>query len=355
MASRIQGHVDLAADVVVGLEAAVGQDEHVLGIDPRRQRLDGAAVGGIGGGGRDAGRLPEEAAEEAGELADQQPRPLALDGALLAGLLDEGFHPPREGRRVEAAGVGQLVDHAATEGVERLVGQATPGRSGHAAVGQVCQPRGLGWVVGDVLVEQDTRQVGLGERVEPEDAAPRDDRVELGLGRGADQDEHRARRGFFEGLEEGVGGLVVEVVGVVDDRHLCIRPAAGLRPRSRQRSRISLIERSCLSSGRATRWTSGCVPAATWRQLGQAPQGSRSASGARSQRRACAKVSANDRLPIPSGPAKRKACGSRPWARERREGVDRPVMASDRSPGHAPPRPGSGGPPRRGRPRRRSS
>ncbi len=75
------------------------------------------------------------------------------------------------------------------------------------------------------------------------------------------------------------------------------------------------IGRSCLSSGRATWSRSGWDPARTWRQPGQASQGSSAASSRRSQSRACARVSAKVRLPTPSGPTKRKACGSFPWPR----------------------------------------
>ena len=116
-------------DLVVGLEAAVGQDEDGLGIEPLGERGDGAAVVGVGAGGSQAGGLPEQAAEEPGELADQQAGAAALVDALLAGRLDERLDPLRQGRGVEAAGTGELVDQAAAEVLEVGVGQpAGPAR-----------------------------------------------------------------------------------------------------------------------------------------------------------------------------------------------------------------------------------
>jgi len=47
-----------------------------------------------------------------------------------------------------------------------------------------------------------------------------------------------ARGGFFQRLEEGVGGLVVQVVGVVDDRHLAL-PRGGLEAEVEARGRGS--------------------------------------------------------------------------------------------------------------------
>ena len=72
--------------MVVGLEAAVGQDEDVLGVEATGEVGDGAAVVGVGAGGLEAGGLPEDAAEEPGELADEQAGAAALVDALLARL-----------------------------------------------------------------------------------------------------------------------------------------------------------------------------------------------------------------------------------------------------------------------------
>ena len=77
-------HGQPALDVVVGLEAAVGQDEDVLGLEPRGEELGGAAVVGVGAGGRQAGGLPEDAAEEPRQLADQQAGAAALVDRFLA-------------------------------------------------------------------------------------------------------------------------------------------------------------------------------------------------------------------------------------------------------------------------------
>ena len=89
---------------------------------------------------------------------------------------------------------------------------------------RAAEPVRLGGVAGHALFPQERGDVGLGQRVEPDDLAPRDDRVELDLRRGADQDQHRARRRLLQRLQEGVGRLLVEVVGVVEDRHLARAP-----------------------------------------------------------------------------------------------------------------------------------
>ncbi len=87
----------------------------------------------------------------------------------------------------------------------------------HAALAQTGEAGGLLGVLDDVLFEQDEGEVALGDGVEPDDPATGDHGVELGLGGAGDQDQDGAGRGFFEGLEEGVGGFLAEVVGVVHD------------------------------------------------------------------------------------------------------------------------------------------
>ena len=85
-----QRHVEPPLNVVVGLDAAVGQDEDVFGLEAFGQRDGGPAVGVVGAGGRQAGGLPEDAAEETGQLADQQAGPAPLVDRFLARLLDVG-------------------------------------------------------------------------------------------------------------------------------------------------------------------------------------------------------------------------------------------------------------------------
>ena len=62
---------------------------------------------------------------------------------------------------------------------------------------------------------------------EADDLRPRTDRGELALERRPDEDDHGTVRGFFQGLEEAVGSLLGEVIGIEDDRHL---PAPEGRP-----------------------------------------------------------------------------------------------------------------------------
>ena len=98
-----QGHVGLAGDVVVGLEAAVGQEEDVLGVEPGGQGGDGGAVVGVGAGGLEAGGLPEDVrGRSRASSAIKRRGAAALVDALLARLLDEGLEATRQGGRVES-------------------------------------------------------------------------------------------------------------------------------------------------------------------------------------------------------------------------------------------------------------
>ena len=82
-----QRHVEPALNVVVGLEAAVGEDEDILGLETSGQR-DWRPGGRRGRGrGGQAGGLPEDAAEETGQLADQEAGPAALVDRFLAACL----------------------------------------------------------------------------------------------------------------------------------------------------------------------------------------------------------------------------------------------------------------------------
>ena len=68
--------------------------------------------------------------------------------------------------------------------------------------------------------DQQVGDLRLGERVEPHHLAARNDRFELELGRGADQDQQGPRRRLFQRLQERVGRFLVQVVGIVKDRYL---------------------------------------------------------------------------------------------------------------------------------------
>ena len=58
------------------------------------------------------------------------------------------------------------------------------------------------------------------QRLESHDLASRADRGELPFERGAHEDDQGEVGRFFKRLEQAVGGLVGEVVGIEDDRHL---------------------------------------------------------------------------------------------------------------------------------------
>ena len=93
-----QRHIEPPLHVVIGQDAAVGEDEDVLGLETLGQRDRGPAVGGVGAGGCQAGGLPEDAAEEPGQLADQQAGPAPLVDRFLARLLDVGLQRGEPGR-----------------------------------------------------------------------------------------------------------------------------------------------------------------------------------------------------------------------------------------------------------------
>ena len=212
-----------ALDLVVGLEATVGQHEDILGLESRGEGLGGAAVVGIGAGGLQAGGLPEDAPEEPRQLADQQAGAPPLVDRFLPRLLDVIEHAMGQGRRVESMVGGQLVDQGAAESLEPGVGQSRwPGWTLPSP--RAASRSASAWSPGHALFQQQLGDVGRGQRVEPDDLAARDDRLELDLGRRADQDQHRARRRLLQRLQERVGGLLVEVVGVVEDRHLAHAP-----------------------------------------------------------------------------------------------------------------------------------
>ena len=210
--------------MVVGVEAAVGQEEDVVGVEAGGEVGDGAAVVGVGGGGGEAGGLPEEAAEEAGELADEEAGTAALVDALLAGLLDEGLEPggQRGGSKPRGSAISSIrarrnCSRAGSASPRARLTLPSPSRARRSAsAGSEVTPCSI----------RTAASSAVGQGVEPDDPAARDDRVELDLGRGADQDQDGAVGGFLQGLQEGVGGLVVEVVGVVDDRHPAARRAS---------------------------------------------------------------------------------------------------------------------------------
>jgi hypothetical protein len=64
--------------MIFSLEAAVGQHEHIFGVEPPRNHVHGLAVGRVRAGGLESGGLPQRAAEETGQLADQETGSAAL-------------------------------------------------------------------------------------------------------------------------------------------------------------------------------------------------------------------------------------------------------------------------------------
>ena len=91
-------HIEPAMNVIVGQNAAVGENEDVFGLETFGQRDGGAAVGVVGAGGSEPGGLPQDAAEETGQFADQQAGPAPLVDRFLARLLDVGAEGDEPGR-----------------------------------------------------------------------------------------------------------------------------------------------------------------------------------------------------------------------------------------------------------------
>ena len=118
-----QRQVHPPRQIIIRLDAAIGGDQHVLGLEALRQHLDRPAVGGIRAGGREPGGLPENAAEEPRQLADQQAGAPALVDRLLARLLDENLETAGELGRLKAVLRGELVDQRPAERFELGVGQ----------------------------------------------------------------------------------------------------------------------------------------------------------------------------------------------------------------------------------------
>ena len=67
--------VEVAFQVVIGLEAAIGQDEDVLGFEAAGKCLGRPAIVEVGGGGLEPRGLPEDAPEEPCQLTDEEPGP----------------------------------------------------------------------------------------------------------------------------------------------------------------------------------------------------------------------------------------------------------------------------------------
>ena len=188
------------------------------------------------------------------------------------------------------------------------------------------------------LFEQQGGDLRLGQRVEPHDLAPRDDRLELELGRRADQDQHGPRRRLLQRLQERVGRLFVQVVGVVEDRHLA------RAPRRLERELVAQV------ADHADRQLVLVLGPAGLDEVGVGAGLDLEAAGAgfAGVEVACRGGSRTEG-PAPAC-ARRCACRSPPGRRtEARAGtalarrlrpqrLDDPIMAADRVPGHAQPR-----------------
>jgi hypothetical protein len=111
-------------DLNVGFEAPIREQEDIFRLESLGQTGDGAAVGFVGRRGLDAGRLPEHASEQAGEFAEEQPRPFALRRAFLAGFLAESIETTREAGRIETAGVRKFIDHRSAKWFQGFVRQS---------------------------------------------------------------------------------------------------------------------------------------------------------------------------------------------------------------------------------------
>ena len=94
-----QGHVKPALDVVVGLDAAVGEDEDIFGLEALGQGDGDAAVGGVGAGGASPAVCQRTPRKNRASSPIKQAGPAALVDRFLAGLLDVGVKPMGQGRR----------------------------------------------------------------------------------------------------------------------------------------------------------------------------------------------------------------------------------------------------------------
>ena len=331
---QVQG--EPALDVVIGLEAAVGQDEDVLGLEAAGQELGGAAVGGIGAGGSQAGGLPEDAAEEPRQLADQQAGAPALVDRFLARLLDVVEHAMGQGGRVEAMVGGQLVDQAAAEPLELGVGQ--PDGPADAPLAQRGQLGGLVGVLAPRPVRRSNAAIsasGSGSNrttwhretiVSSWTSAEVPIRISTAPGGGSSRvfKNALAASSFRSSASSRIATLRM--------------PRAGLSPNWSHRSRITRIGSSCLSSGRATSRKSGCVPASTWRQPGHASHGSSSVGGPGLAEQGLGQLPREGPLADPLGADEQQRVRESPLLETPAQLRHDPVMAADRVPGHGPPR-----------------
>ena len=321
--------------MVVGLEAAVGQGEDGLGLEPVGEGGDGPAVVGVGRGGVEAGGLPEGAPEEAEQLAEDQAGPdRAWPPLSLPAWLDERLDPAGQGRGVEPAG-GRRSRRRGPGGTRSGRGRPAPGpgrRSPRPAGPAGRRPRGCR-----------RRPVRAGRRPARPRAGGRTGRPGIARGSCRAGPRPRCRSGSGPSPAGGSSRVLRKALAASSFRSSASstmatlrRPLIGLRPRSRQRSRITRIGSSCLSSGRATRRRSGWVPAITWRQPGHSPQGSSSASGTRSQSRAWASRRREGPLADPLGADEQEgvrepALGQRPSERRRPPGHDLGASARARA------------------------
>jgi len=204
--------------VVDSGEASIGQDEHILGLEPLGQRQGSAAIGWVGAGGLSPCGLPENAPKQPRQFAYKKTGAAALIDRLLAPLLDEGREPAGKLRGIEPLLDHQLVDQLSAKPLQVRIGKAS--RPAHASLAKRREPRCVLWISGHAALQQQLRQDGLGKRVEPDHLAPRDYRLELELRSGADQDQDGPRWRLFQGFQKCIGSFVVHVVKVIHDRDL---------------------------------------------------------------------------------------------------------------------------------------
>ena len=222
-----------------------------------------------------------------------------------------------QGRRVEPVVGGQLVDQAAAEPLEAGVGQAE--RAAEAAVAERREPVARRRGPGATPCSSSSAATSAAGSGSNRTTWHRETIVSsCDLGRRADQDQDGTRRRLLQRLQERVGRLLVEVVGVVEDRHL---------PQAPGRLEAELVAEVADHDDRQLVLVLGPCGLD---EVGMGVGLDLEAAGARLARvepprragsrraGACASLRAKVRLPIPSGPTNSSACGNRPCSRLRR-------------------------------------
>ena len=190
---------------------------------------------------------------------------------------------------------------------------------------------------GHPFFQEQPRQDGLGQGIEADHLAARDDGLELELGRGADQDQDRARRRLLQGLQEGVGRLVVHVVDVVDDGDLSLAPG-GLETELGAEVADHADGQLLAILGPGDLEQVGVRARLDLHAAGTGAAGLEHGLGISLAEEGLGELPGEGPLADALGPDEQKRVVEPPAPQVRAERLDDPFMPADRVPGHAPPR-----------------